>query len=175
MWKYSKQPFAQEAEQKADDPAATISEVSRLVEKIAEMKSLLATLRPEYQVSMPYVFGGAGATTGALFTCQSPYDTAAEYVILSVAFLDAGTAVLSTSGDPTGFLLTTPNVTQQGMYGLRVFAATAAATISPADCWTPIQANGSLNFALNSSAKNAYVTALFRRRVNPAGVFNNGF
>jgi len=175
MWKLSNQPFAEEAQQQARDPMTTIEAIGRLADRVAELKSQLQALRPAFEVSVPYVFGGAGASTVATFTLPAPYDTACEYAVLSVAFFDTGTAALSSVGDPTGVLGGTPTLTQQGQYGLQLFAATGANTFTQPDLWRPLQANGQLTLGVNSSAKNCYVTVQFRRRVNPAGVPNAGF
>ena len=103
MWNIQRMPQAREALQQADDASATANDLSRLIEKTAELKSMLATLRPEFETSVPYLFGGVGATTVTRFTLPAPYDTACEYCVLAVSFVDAGSAVLSSSGDPSGF------------------------------------------------------------------------
>lgn len=175
MWKLSGQPFAQEAEQRAQEPSDAANAIGRLADRVAELKSQLATLRPAFEVSRAYLFGGAGASTVAVYTLPAPYDTACEYAVLSVAFLDTGVAALSSAGDPSGILAGTPNLTQQGLYGVQIFAAGGEATHLPSEFWQPLQANGNLSLAVNSSSKICYVTVQFRRRVNPAGVPNVGF
>ena len=175
MWKLSGQPFAQEAEHRAQEPSDAANAIGRLADRVAELKSQLAALRPAFEVSRVYVFGGAGASSVATFTLPAPYDTACEYAVLSVAFFDTGTAALSSVGDPSGVLGGTPTLTQAGQYGIQLFAAGAATTVVPSEFWQPLQANGLLTLGVNSSSKVCYVTVQFRRRVNPAGVPNVGF
>lgn len=173
MWKYAAQPIAAEAQQNAaDNPAEALS---HLTERLGELKASLATLRPEYEYSPPFLFGGAGATTPALFTMPEPFHTPCEYHVLAITFLDVGTAALSSVGDPSALLAGTPNVTPGGLFGQQVFAAAAAVTIVPADCWLPLEANAQLQFAVSSSSKVAYATLVFRRRINPVGVPSFGY
>lgn len=175
MWNIQRMPQAREALQQADEPSETGDDISRLIAKTAELKSLLATLRPEFETSMPYLFGGAGSTASTLFTLPSPYDTACEYSVLTVSFVDAGSAILSSAGDPSGFLGNLVDVTGQGLYGMQMFNAVGEATLAPALKWLPIQASGQLSLAVNSSSKRCYVSVQFRRRINSAGVPNPGF
>ena len=175
MWNISRMPQAREALQQAGQPSETGDDISRLIEKTAELKSLLVALRPEFECSTPYLFGGQGATSPTLFTLPSPYLTACEYSVLTVTFVDAGSAALSSAGDPSGFLGNLVDVSGQGLYGLQLFNAVGAATLAPALKWLPIQANGQLSLAVSSSSKRCYVSVQFRRRINPAGVPNPGF
>src|SRR5690348_10280749 len=162
MWKLSGQPFAQEAEQRAQEPSDAANAIGRLADRVAELKSQLATLRPAFEVSRAYLFGGAGSTAGTLFTAYAPYDSACEYCVLSVTFKDTGLLALSQTGDPTGLAAGTPNVTQEAQYGVQMFAASAETTFTPAEHWFPLESNGVLSLSVVSSSKVAYVSVQFR-------------
>ena len=175
MWNIQRMPSACEATTQADDASATADDFSRLIEKTAELKSLIQALRPEYQHSRPYLFGGTGASAGKLFTAYAPYDSACEYTILAVTFADAGLCALSSNGDPTGVANGKPDITQEAQYGVQVYASAAEATITPSPNWFALEANGVLSLSVVSASKVCYVSVQFRRRINPAGVPNPGF
>lgn len=180
MWNIQRMPAAREATAQTDDAHSISSDVSRLVEKTAELKSLLATLRPEYEYTGPRVVGGIPASTA--YTMLVPFVTPCEVSIALITNTDStNAATLTLSTDPN-LDITTANVatmtaTLDGNQSFLVIASPLSqTTVAGAGKWYPIQAESAVYVRVNGAGtKSAYFVLQFRRRVNAAGVPNAGF
>jgi hypothetical protein len=134
---------------------------------------------PDYEYWEPQTIGGK---TGK-YQLLCPFDTTCEYRVLSLAATDVTTAYIgkypnytapgnatNIGGDPS-LGTAVPDMGVQG-----VVMAGAANTTSPgSDVWLPFAANNTLLIDLIvGSSHAAWVTIIFRRRIQASGVWLEG-
>ena len=174
MWKISGQPFAAEAQQNAADNSAQA--LSHLTEKVGELRSLLATLRPEHLYTGPRVLGGVPQT--APFEMFVPFNGPCEVCVLAVTNSDAAKASMAVlSRNPnldTGLYSTgAATITEDGADNwLYVVNLAANRTVTPAMAWFPLESAGKLfaYIGATSATDATYFTLQFRQRINAVGV-----
>lgn len=180
MWNISRQPFAREEHALADEPSEAVSDISRLAEKMAEMRTQLATIRPAFRYTGPVTVGGIPSASS--YQVYVPINGPCEVCVVSQTNTDNSAALtLELSLNPNLDVTTanTSNMTasldgnQQFLY---LAALGTSSTVPGADCWFPISGDQQLFVRVNGSGSKAgYITLQFRYRINPAGVENPGY
>lgn len=181
MWNIQRSmPAAREATSQADDASATADDFSRLIEKTAELKSLIQALRPEYEYSGPRSVGGVPVATA--YAIRVPFSSPSEVYVAYISNSDpSNAATLTLSTDPNLDLVAsnaaTMTATLDGNQSFLILATPVAqSVVAGSGCWYPVQANSELYCRVNGAGSNAaYFVLQFRRRINPSGVPNQGY
>lgn len=179
MWEFAQTPLASEAQQNASDNASDA--LSRLTEKMGELRSLLATIRPEFEYTGPRVVGGVPSATPirinvpfaspcevsvALACTTEPTTTAPITLLLSTnSNLDIGASNAST-------ITATLDGNQRFLLVVSFFTNSL---VGP-DRWFALSGEEPLFLHIHGTSTNAaYMTLQFRRRINPVGVPSPGY
>lgn len=183
MWNIQRMPQAREATADADDAHETGHDLPRLLEKTAELKSLIQALRPEYEYTGPRTVGGVPASTA--YAIMVPFTTPAEVSIVMVTATDANSVTATLSTDPNLDILASGSASMtaslDGNQSFLVIASPQTLASSPASItgpanWFPVQGGSELFVRVGGSgSKAAYFVLQFRRRINPSGVPNQGY
>ena len=181
MWNIQRMPSAREATTQADDASATAQELPRLIEKTAELKSLIQALRPEYEYTAPLSFGGVPVTTKP-YSLYVPFGGPCEVSVICATTFDAGdqNLVLTTESglnvtDIAGTSITMSLDGNQRFYLPLALNGANVGTVALAPCWFPLEAQQLYLYVGGAATKSAFITLQFRRRINPAGVPNPGY
>lgn len=184
MWNIQRSmPAAQETDRQANDASETGDDLPRLLEKTAELKSLVQALRPEYEYTGPRTVGGIPSANA--YTVYAPFTSPCEVSVVMVTCTDLNTTTATLSTDPNLDILASgsANMTatldgNQGfllVVGLQTLASSPASVTGPAN-WFPVPSGAALYVRVGGGgSKSTYFTLQFRRRINPAGVPNYGF
>lgn len=182
MWKISRNPFAQEATQDADEPMHAPDDISTLAEKVAALHAVLDASRPLYEYTDPRAVGGIPSASA--YSTRVPFATPCEVSVVMVTTTDLNSVTLTLSADPNLDIMASgsPNLTasldgNQGFLLIvspQTLASSPASVTGPAN-WFPVQGGTQLYVRVGSSgSKASYVMLQFRRRINPVGVPSNG-
>ncbi len=161
--------------------ADSAPELSRVSLTLGELRALLASATPEYELSAPFTFGGP--PNAGPFSINIPYAGECEAALLTFTNTTASSqvfCVISPDSGLSGTLLASAAMTTtlDGSQPWRFMAYVASTTssITPALTWFPLQGGGKLYlYSGSSAAQGVYVTVQFRRRLNPAGVPHVGY
>src|SRR5690242_6201300 len=171
MWKYSRTPLAQEATQDADEPMQAPDDISKLAERVAEMRASLDALRPAFEYSTSRVVGGVPSASS--YTIFVPFLSPCEVSVVSTVFTDTATGTtISLSNDPNLDISASNSAafttTLDGNQGFLYLATGFSATAPGSPVWFPIPPDGVLTCRVyGSGSKAAYLVLQFRRRINP--------
>lgn len=182
MWNYSPNgrntPFAHEAElDAADNPAHALS---ALTEQLAEVRSLVAVNRPEYEYTGPRAWGGIGATNNAVYSLTAPFTGPCEVLLYAASATNGTTASYAISTDPQ----LPPDIvsynagtsTLPGNDQFLILLNSQVNVLALPSVWFPLSGAQTLYLHVPAAYTHpVYVTAQFRRRINPAGVPSQGY
>ena len=146
----------------------------KLIDALHAHREALRVWTDPYEKSQPYTIGGPAITGGGLaYSIQCPYDSPAEFTVVQVSFVGTGpfAAALAVNNPQATIPTATSALTDLAGKDYLPYSSNVAANIPQNDNWYPIDGRHMIYWFVGTGGS-GQVTVQFRRRVNPAGIYN---